>query len=301
MNFYNETNVLGEMWSRDFDNNTLPITQSLSSIFLKYKNNSITFYSELTSNDIKKFDVFYDSFFIQTKTGYIFEKYILEDFKIKPFNKINNFSSIKTENDVDYWFDEIDKIVYLFEFTATTSFTPPFENNSAIKFSFKFKSFDTKTNIIKTLLNEDITFWIENAVDLLNSNGNKENPKLTYNSSTNIFNVSFIVKNDNAKIGIVSMNFTKNKIKEINAFIPYGSIAKPLLTPTPSQTRTPEPTPTPTQNIPTPTSTINNPTPSVTPTYTRTNTPTPTHQTPTPTPSFTPTSLSMRAVYITFE
>jgi hypothetical protein len=301
MDFYNETNFIGELWSRDADNNIFSVNQSLSSIFRKYKDSNVTFYNELTSNNIKKFDLFYDSFFIQTQTGYIFEKYVTDNNNIEPFDKINNFSSNKTDYNVDYWFDEINKNVYLFEFFPT-SYIEPRQNLNAIQFSFIFKCFDTKTNIIKDLLKENVIFWIENPENL-NSNGVLEHPKLTYNNDTNTFNVSFIVKNDISKTGMVSMNFKEKQIIKIDTFIPYGTV-KPYIEPSPTPqatnippSQTPSITPTLTPTI-TQTTTSNKPTPSVTSTITSTPTLTPP---PSFTPTPTPTNVAVKSVYIAFN
>jgi hypothetical protein len=231
MNFFYDNEYNGQPWVRDFNNNIQPFNEALSSIYVKYKDVNSTFFNELTSNSIKKFDCFYDSIFIQTQTGYIFEKYTVKNSKIETYDRINNFSAYESNyNSIDYWFDEISKKVYFFEFISTEDqFIPSLVSvdgipYSAICFNFKFGVFDIKTNLLRETFRKKIIFWLENPLNLLTSNGIVENPNITYNSSTNLFNVSFIIKNDVNEIGIVSINLNKKEIKEINTFIPYGTV-----------------------------------------------------------------------------
>jgi hypothetical protein len=256
MNFYNELSYTGQIWTRDSFDNILTLNQKVSSIYEKYKFFNLNFYKELQSNNIISFDVFYDSIFLQTKTGYIFEKYTSNDDTISPYNKINNFNSNKVNN-LDYWFDEKNKIVYIFEFTfPETPNIPinPYTNLATIQYAFTFRQFDTKTGEFKNLLKDNIRFYISDYIDFDNTNGITEDPKLTYNSDTELFNASFIIKNTSNSVGLISMNFDKKEIKEVNVYIPFGKV-KPygfIPTPTPTPTTTPPstpvqtPTPTPT-------------------------------------------------------
>lgn len=223
--FISEKNsFLGEIWMRDSNDNVYTLNESLSSVFIKYKKPQNAFYNELTSNRIKNFDTFYDSIFIQTKSGYIFEKYTSENSSIVPYNKIDNFNSTKTNNSIDYWFDETNGIVYFFEF-VDSGFTPPLLNYSMIQYAFNFKSFDTKTNIISNHINNKIYFWLYEPKDLYMTNGYTNDPKLSYNPETKTFNVSFTIKNDiQSSMGIVSMNFKRDEVKEINTWIPFGEV-----------------------------------------------------------------------------
>lgn len=234
-----KNSYLGEIWMRDSNDNVYPVNESLSAVFLKYKKQQNSFYNELTSNRIKNFDTFYDSFFIQTKSGYVFEKYISENSVITPYNKINNFNFSKTDNNIDYWFDEIEKVVYFFEF-VDAQFAPPLLDYSLIQYAFNFKSFDTKTNIISNHLNKRIYFWLYQPKDLLMTNGHKDDPKLSYNPETKFFNVSFTVKNDiGSSMGIVSMNFKKDEVSEINTWIPFGEVMPLGFEPLGEQNNTP--------------------------------------------------------------
>ena len=291
MDFYRQINEFGNGWMRDSFDNIITLNEKLSAIYKKYENVNLPFYNELISNNIKGFDIFYDTFFIKTNIGYVFEKYKFENNEIKPFNKLNYFN-VNNVNNLDYWFDEIEKIVYIFDFVLTppkVAIVEIVDGLATIQFSFIFKSFDTKDAVYKNLISETIKFVVSDFEGLDTTNGIVEDPKITYNRDTKLFNASFLVKNELDSIGIISMNFNKTEIKEINAYIPFG---KPL-----DYDYRPTPTPTPTPTVtPTITRTPSH-TPTQTPSQSRGITPTPTH---TPTPSTTP-PVVQKAVYISFE
>jgi hypothetical protein len=299
MNFYRERELEGQLWVRDVNDQIQPANIVLSAFYLKYQIPNQSFYNDLMLNSIIKFDIFYDTFFIQTSGGYIFEKYVTQNSQIIPYNKINNFNGLQTNNNIDYWFSETKKIVYTIEFIKPIlNFIEPTEDGAILQFGINFKAFNLQTGETKILLNELTTIELTSAVDLMESNGIKEDPKLTFNSYTNNFNLSFLIRNDVKKFGIVSINFNEFETKEINLYIPYGIVKnatntyiKPAPTATPNSSQTPTPTNTPTQTQ----------TPTQTHTPTKTSIPT---KTPTPTPTPTSTGLpvmTVKAIYITFE
>jgi hypothetical protein len=277
MNFYNDTNFTGELWLRDANNNVQEVGTVLSAVFLKYKDLYPDFYYDLNFNIITKFDVFYDSFYIQTPNGYIFEKFIFQNSEMIPYSLFDHRSPLGSNN-IDYWFDEINKKVYFCGFSEVEPVT-----GKSINFSLFFKEFDINTNKIKEFYTKSIHLALDNSTNLLSSYGVKDDPKLTYNADTNIFNVSFLVKNDIKQNALISINLNQNNILEVNSFIPFGElntvksyvteyIPTPTPTPTPTNTRTPTCTPTVTPTLTrTPVATI-----SPTPTLTKTLTPTPT-------------------------
>jgi hypothetical protein len=299
MNFYNDTNFTGELWLRDVNNNVQEAGTVLSAVFLKYKDLYPDFYYDLNFNIITKFDVFYDSFYIQTPNGYIFEKVSFQNYKMLPYSLFDHRSPLGSNN-IDYWFDEINKKVYFCGFSEVEPVT-----GKSINFSLFFKEFDINANKIKEFYTKSIHLSLDNTSNLLSSYGIKDDPKLTYNADTNIFNVSFLVKNDIRQNALISINLNQNNILEVNSFIPFGElntvksyvteyIPTPTPTPTPTVTKTPTRTPTVTPTL-TPTLT-NTSTPDATPTRTPTHTPTLTktiNLTPTVTrtitPSITPT------------
>jgi hypothetical protein len=279
MNFYTETDYQGMLWGRDTQDNVFPASTMLSSVYLKYSRIEPNFYYDLVNNNIKRFDSFYDTFFIQTSSGYSFEKYKIDNSIIKPQNKLNNLQLNQSDCNIDYWFNETEKKIYVFEFiNPDVPFIYPNGDVAAINFAFAFKCYDLKTTEIKLLLQKNVVFYIDSAVGMVSSNGIKEHPKLTYNSDTNLYNTSFIIRNEVKNFGLISINFNLKDIKEINTFIPFGKNGQPL-------TYVPPSTPTPT--------------PSVTPTSV-TPTPTPTKLPPTPTPTPTPTRQAVKSLFVAF-
>jgi hypothetical protein len=134
MSIYYDKQVPGEIWLRDLGNNVTAGNKVLSSIFLKYKNINETFYSELTSNKINRFDVIFDTIFIETTSGFIFEKFYVDSGSIVPFNQIN-FFNFRKNTTVDYWYSEnknkifFTEIAYVLDLKQTT-------NGSIYKFYF---------------------------------------------------------------------------------------------------------------------------------------------------------------------
>jgi hypothetical protein len=225
MNFYNETIYNGELWLRDTNDNVVSANNHLSGIYIKYRQSNPTFYNELTSNIIKKFDIFYDCFLIQNQIGFIFEKYKVQDSLIVPFTQTNNYFE---DSYLDYWFDETKKKVYFITKNNTDFISPlPQDNKAFIKFAFTLNVFDIKTGQISMLIDEILNFDLFNPVNFSTSNGIFEDPKLTYNPDTNNFNISVIVRNDVNEMGILSINLNEFEVKEVNSFIPFGKLALP--------------------------------------------------------------------------
>jgi hypothetical protein len=319
MSFYNDTNYNGQLWLRDVNNNVKEAPLILSSVFVKYEKNYPDFYYDLSYNVISKFEVFNDCIFVQTRNGYIFEKVTYSNEQIKPYSLFNYYNPIQSTN-IDYYFNEKLNKVY---FCGFNDLTTPL--SGSIRFSLFFKEFDLQTGQITKNFDKTITFPFITVNNLISSDGIKEDPKLAYNLDTNIFNVSFLVKNDVFETGLISLNFNENDITEINIFAPYGEIdfqnysiintfIPPTPTPTPTITPTITPTNTPTPTVTkTPTRTIKpTQTPTITksksltptPTVTKTNTPsfTPSKSlTPTITPSSTSNIPVIRSIYVSFE
>lgn len=286
MNFYTDTTIQGEMWFRGANNVVYPAYQSLSAIFYKYDKLNTNFYYDVQNNQIEKFEVFYDTLFVQTSSGYIFEKYKMENGNVVPFNQIHNYFTNQTLLDIDYWLDENDKKLYWFEFQKIP-FTPNYIDISTLSFGFKFYELDLKTGQYQILLSQDVNLYLTKSVDVYYSNGILENPKITYNSDTNLYNASFIIRNDSGEMGLISMNFNVYEVVEINTYIPFGIVQPSNYTPPPSPT--PTPTVTPSISL----------TPSITPSTTPGATPSSTSSpTPTPTPANIP---SVKAVFVSFE
>jgi hypothetical protein len=220
--YYNKQNP-GELWLRDLKNSVEPSYNVLSSIYFKYQEINSPFFNELTANRVNRFDVFYDTIFIDTLYGCVFEKFYVEKNSIKPFNQINLFNVRKTTT-VDYWFDEKKNKVF---FTDLYYFLDPTIPLNSFSFIFLFKVFDCSTGLIKTLLIDNVIIKFLSSENWNPEVLTIENPKITYNPDTKTFNVSFIVRNATNTLGIISVNvFNTDEpyISEVNGFLPYATI-----------------------------------------------------------------------------
>lgn len=250
---FQNNNIPGELWLRDLKGNKESATTLLSAVYEKYhslnpilssRNASLvyartstiydTFYGELTSNQITRFDVFYDSVFIETKSGCIFEKIYLDKDQIKPFTIADCFTPkhdakpkfLNFDTYVDYWFDDSNNKVY-FTYIACLEENKDFPNR--IAFVILVNEFDCETGLITTILFWKVILSFKNSSNWDIRNCVIENPKITFNSTTRTFNVSFLLKNSIKQFGLVSINFKKidnpfkgdYAITEVNAYLPY--------------------------------------------------------------------------------
>jgi hypothetical protein len=225
MSIYYDREIPGELWLRDLKNNVDSASNMLSSIILKYENINYDFYYYLNTNQITRFDLFYDTFFIETPSGYIFEKFYIESGSIFPFNKINLFNQRKTTS-VDYWYSEAKNKIYFTEIFFNPVVTV--EENS-ISFVLYFKVFDCTTGLGSNLLTNQIKLFFDTIDNWDRYSAVFENPKLTYNPDTKKFNVSFILRNAANTLSLVSINILNKdnpEIIEINSFIPFIHTSK---------------------------------------------------------------------------
>jgi hypothetical protein len=119
MNNFTTNNTTGELWIRTPQGIKDTANNVLSAVYLKY-NSYTNFYSELTSNQITRFEIFYDNIFIETPSGCIFEKLLDQNGSFIPYNLSNLFTAKHTaapgfvafSTKVDYWFNESRKKIY---------------------------------------------------------------------------------------------------------------------------------------------------------------------------------------------
>ena len=234
MNTYNQNITPGELWVRTTDGNKVPASESLSSVYLKYANVYPTFYGELTSNQIRRFDTFEDCFFIETESGYIFEKVFLEENSYKPFNSTNLYTPIYYKQpgslvygtSTDYWYDEKSKKVYysyLLSLDENKNFTDRYS------FVLIVNLFDCSTGSLQTVLFHRLSLAFSSARNWSPFNVYLESPKITLNSDTGRYNISFLIKNEAKEFGLISINLAENhsviydkyKVEEINSYLPY--------------------------------------------------------------------------------
>lgn len=223
MNIYYNNQVPGELWLRNLNDTVEASYNVLSSIYFKYEEINSFFFSELTANKITRFDMFYDTIFVDTIYGYIFEKFYLDNNSIKPFNQINLFNIRKTTT-VDYWFDEAKNRIFFTDLYYYYDGTNPLDS---FEFIFILKLFNCTTGLIKTLIIDKITIKFESSINWDPAALTLENPKITYNTDTKTFNVSFIVRNSSNAMGIISINVLNTGepyVTEVNGFLPYAKI-----------------------------------------------------------------------------
>jgi hypothetical protein len=200
----------------------------LSNVAIKYQlpsslsaTDQYKFYQDFKSNNIVKFDVFYDSFYIQTSSGYVFEKVVFDNYELYPYTEFNYFNS-NNSTYVDYWFDENEKNVYICDFIDSK-----YNTISSINLNLIFNKFNISNGSTTNVLDVTAKIILLSAKNVYYYKTTREDPKLTYNSDTNTFNVSFLLKNDINQFGIVSINLKKGKniqIDRINANIPFATV-----------------------------------------------------------------------------
>lgn len=228
MSIYNNNSIQGELWLRDLRETVRPANQVLSSIYLKYKNIYPSFYDELNSNQIVKFDMFYDTIFIETNSGCVFEKFYLDDGYIKPFNQLN-FFNIRKDTRVDYWFDETKNKIYFADiFINKVRPVEEFLGSGNFDFIVTFRVFDCTTGLAKNIFIDLIKLYHTDSINWDDFDFNIEDPKLTYNVDTKHFNLSFAIKNYKDELGLLSLNILGGdnpRITELNGFLPYVEIS----------------------------------------------------------------------------
>ena len=218
------------MWMRDLSGNINPISSVLSSLYVKYNTIHKNFSNDIINNNIKRFDVFYDSIFIETVNGYLFEKIIINNNNnIQPIQNNNNFSPAGNYP-IDYWFDETDFKVYILEIKAGI------QTRNVFDFYVILNIFDCKTGQINAAYKHRIKLQFTGGQSAIYFGDNNdipiiETPKICYNRDTKTYNISFIFRNNNGysidkgnTIGIVSINIIKSGdfiTNEINALVPF--------------------------------------------------------------------------------
>lgn len=218
MKIFSSQFVDGELWLRSLDGNIKPANLILSSIYVKYEPINTLFYNDLTNNMILNFDVFYDSIYIETETGFIFEKILQKsDGQLVPFQNNNNFIQ-KTQTPIDYWLNEELYKIYFIDIKCGIQTTTSFSYYVLIY------EYDLNSGFIKLVFKHLITLRLEAA----NSWGGQipitEKPKICFNKDTKRFNVSFIFRNFKNKIAIISMNFSNNGefiMEKLRGVIPF--------------------------------------------------------------------------------
>lgn len=205
----------GEMWMRDSTGTIHSANSALINLYSKYETINQTFYNELISNQIKRFDFFYDVIFVETQSGHIFDKIEIINDKIHPVSLDNRFLPYSYS---DYWLDESNKKIY------NTINKIDNWSLSSVQIGVLIEQFD----IVRNLFNLKLYYQID-----INFNQNIyqvkpiiEPPKITFNADTDIFNISFILRGPNKEFSLLSTNINKQQfleLEEVNCFVPFAS------------------------------------------------------------------------------
>lgn len=234
MNQYNNLTTTGELWLRNVKGDKVLASNALSAIYAKYEGEYKTFYTQLKTDQITRFDTFYDCIFVETPAGCIFEKIIPDGDAFKPFNlldlhtvKHNSVAEyISFDTYVDYWFDEKNhKIIY--------ANIVALEENRYFKEFFTFvilvNEYDCKTSTRQTIIFDKVTLCYKSARNWDIYNYIFETPKITHNALTNKYNLSFLFKNATKEFGLMSFNFAPGSsleqgghvVTEVNGHLPF--------------------------------------------------------------------------------
>lgn len=214
----------GELWLRTLEGKIEPSNKILSAVYIKYQDVNPTFFGELNSNSIQKFDIFYDVIYVETETGYIIEKIKTnEDGIIVPFQNNNSFTKT-AQVPVDYWFDETKLKIYFVELRSGIQQIKTVDAEAAFDFYISITEYNCKDGNLTLVYNSHITIPLIGAAYWGGDKANLEKPKICYNRDTKRYNVSFIFRNNAYALSLVSLNLTNNRgfeLETLNALIPF--------------------------------------------------------------------------------
>jgi hypothetical protein len=221
MNKILENDVDGELWLRTPSGKILPSTDALSALNLKYSTVNTDFYSELINNQIKRFDFFYDVIFLETETGYIFDKLTKNNNILIPSNNDDRLIITANGNKFpDYWLDEVNKKIYVVDNQIK------YWTSTNVKINVTIKQFDILKNTYSSKFSYDINLTYCNFSNLTKK-PILEPCKISYNNDTRCFNVSFILRGNKDEFGIISTILKKDQnlvIDNINCLLPYATL-----------------------------------------------------------------------------
>ena len=143
MSLYIQSQNTGELWLRNAIGQIESASDLLSAIYLKYSDidGSSQFYDELNSNQITRFDVFYDCIFVETKSGCFFEKIDFnENQSLTPFTKTYFFNPKQTTQ-IDYFLNEYQHKIYFTDINLVSIF------ENVFVFDISLKQFDCDSGL----------------------------------------------------------------------------------------------------------------------------------------------------------
>lgn len=227
MGLFSTQTITGDLWLRSLDGNIQPSTDKLSAIYLKYQPINELFFNELSANQITRFDMFYDTIFLETNSGFIFEKIDVDsNNNITPYQNNSNYFQ-KGYTPIEYWFDETNLKIYFVDIRSGVQSTDTFD------FYFILTEFDCQTGMLKNGLKKYIKMYLNGMVTNTwgGDNANIEKPLICYNKETKRYNVSFVFRNKLNKIALISIFLTNTGefvMEKINGLVPFCNSAEIL-------------------------------------------------------------------------
>jgi hypothetical protein len=225
MGIFSTQNIVGDLWLRRLDNKVEPSNILLSSIYLKYENVDTLFYTELYKNEITRFDMFYDSIFIETNNGFFFEKLKTDsNGNLTPFHNFNNYQT-RGYTPIEYWFDEEKLRVFYVDIRSPIQSAETFQSPAFFEFFLNVVIYDCSDGIYKKCLRKKIKIKLDKPTNWGGDKANIETPKISYNKDTKTYNISFIFRNNINKFALTSINFLKKEqyeISRIDSLIPFS-------------------------------------------------------------------------------
>jgi len=216
----------GELWLRTLNGKIEASNKILSAVYAKYQDVNPTFYRELNTNNISKFDIFYDVIYVETETGFIFEKIkVNTDGIIVPFQNNSSFNKI-SQVPIDYWFDETNFKIYFVTIRSGIQQIKTAIEEATFDFYITITEYDCKDGEIYLAFNSHITIPLLGANNWGGDKANLEKPKICYNRDTKRYNVSFVVRNNAYVLGLLSLNFVNHKeftLETLNALLPFAN------------------------------------------------------------------------------
>lgn len=194
----------GVIYIKDRSNNVLRFTDALNYTQSKYGS---AIFNELSSG-VQEFDVSYNTYFIQTSGNLVIDRIAYEN---------DAFVSPRTPNIiVPFGNGQFNPISNRFKLNDTIYFATltSFNTGSALSvvpYIYKFNSTQFTLTLVYPLSSDAIDDLIVDAGDVLYVEASS--PRLTYMAETDIFNISYILKDQNKSPYLISISFNeKDKV-----------------------------------------------------------------------------------------
>lgn len=207
-NYNNRIDLNGQIFVKNSEtNSTNPLLTEFSYLTSKYNNSVI---SQLSS--VSKFELSYNTLCIETDNYLIFEKINYENSKFNN-SKTQTYVIQHNTNDVNRLSNRF-KIETDIYYCVLNSTTPTISSNNYILYPEIYK-YNTLTDVNLKIFPINDTDYTSN-LDFFTIYGNTvrydivEKPILVYNSTNKIYNISFLVKDQNNMLSLHEFDFILN-------------------------------------------------------------------------------------------